>query len=273
MFEVDGVDLRGRGFWELQALSLDEAKELMSKDFGRELVKLAVAHMTHFTFGVVNSTGDAEIRSATCFFLKTTSKLLVVTAKHVISAYRQALTEDPATRCQIGSLPFKPEDRLVGVGTKADIATLSISEGEVEEVKAKAGMPVWRRDEQDGQSYALRLTAAGAKAIAVNPDDDASPTGDEERSPTEGDQAPTSAESDRTAAGVLVAPSAQALATPRTPRVGTKLATAIELLRATEGATVGELSQAMCWLPPVGLASSSGLTAIAFAPAAVSLRA
>jgi len=53
----------------------------MSKDFGRELVKFAVAHMTHFTFGVVNSKGYAEIRSATCFFLKTPRKLLVVTAK------------------------------------------------------------------------------------------------------------------------------------------------------------------------------------------------
>jgi len=67
--------------WELPTLSLDQAKDLMSKDFGRELVKFAVAHMTHFTFGVVNSKGYAEIRSATCFFLKTPRKLLVVTAK------------------------------------------------------------------------------------------------------------------------------------------------------------------------------------------------
>ena len=85
--------------------NFDEAKELMSKDFGRELIKLAVAHMTHFTFGVVNSSGHAEIRSTTCFFLKTPSKLLlVVTAKHVISGYKQALAEDPATICQIGNL-------------------------------------------------------------------------------------------------------------------------------------------------------------------------
>ena len=130
------------------------------------------------------------------------------------------------------------------------VATKLIAAGLIEEVKAKAGMPVWRRDEQDGQSYALRLTAAGAKAIAINPEEDASPPADEERSPTEGDQAPTSAESDRTAAGVLVAPSAEALATPRAPRAGTKLAKAIEMLRATEGATIGELARAMGWLPP-----------------------
>src|SRR5690348_10351851 len=105
-------------------------------------------------------------------------------------------------------------------------------------------MPVWRRDEQDGQSYGLGLTAAEAKAIAVNPDDDASPVRDEERSPPEGDQRPTSAESDRTAAGASASESAPALATPLAPRAGTKLAKTIETLRATEGATIGELAQA-----------------------------
>jgi hypothetical protein len=39
--------------------------------------------------------------------------------------------------------------------------------GLVREVRAKAGMPVWRRDET-GQNYALKLTAAGLKAIAVD---------------------------------------------------------------------------------------------------------
>ena len=128
--------------WELPALSLDEATELTNKEFGRELIKLAVAHMTHFTFGVVNSNGHAKIRSATCFFLKTPRKLLVVTAKHVISAYRQALAEDPATICQIGNLPFEPDDRLIGMGTKADLATLSITERELEKI-AKHPIAYW----------------------------------------------------------------------------------------------------------------------------------
>ena len=39
--------------------------------------------------------------------------------------------------------------------------------GLVREVRAKAGMPVWRGDEA-GQSYALKLTAAGLKAISVD---------------------------------------------------------------------------------------------------------
>ena len=38
--------------------------------------------------------------------------------------------------------------------------------GLVREVRAKAGMPIWRRD--DAGSYAVKLTAAGLKAIAVD---------------------------------------------------------------------------------------------------------
>jgi hypothetical protein len=41
--------------------------------------------------------------------------------------------------------------------------------------------------------------------------------------------------------------------------MGTKLAKAIEMLRATEGATVAELSQAMGWLPHTTRAVLTGL--------------
>jgi hypothetical protein len=67
-----------------------------------------------------------------------------------------------------------------------------IGAGLVKEVKANRGMPIWRRDEQNAQSYALKLTAAGAKAISVIPDDDATPAADEERSRKE--QSPTFAQ-------------------------------------------------------------------------------
>jgi len=149
-------------------------------------------------------------------------------------------------------------EKLKGASARK-VATKLIAAGLVEEVKAKAGMPVWRRDEQDGQPYALALTAAGARAIAVNPDDDASEAADEERSPPEGDQPTTSAEADGTAPGASAAESAQAFATPLAPRPGTKLAQAIEMLRATEGATIAELAQAMGWLPHTTSAVLTGL--------------
>ena len=40
--------------------------------------------------------------------------------------------------------------------------------GLLKEIKAKAGAPIWRRDDETGLTYALKLTAAGAKAIAAD---------------------------------------------------------------------------------------------------------
>ena len=88
----------------------------------------------------------------------------------------------------------------------------------------KGGAPVWRRDEEAGQSYALKLTAAGAKAIAI--DESAEPTHVNSREDVE--QAGSSSQQ----------PSAQnpssvgetAPARPSAPRGGTKLAEVVELL-------------------------------------------
>ena len=47
------------------------------------------------------------------------------------------------------------------------IATKLVAAGLAEEVKAKRGAQVWRRDDAAGQVYALKLTAAGLNAVAV----------------------------------------------------------------------------------------------------------
>jgi hypothetical protein len=150
-----------------------------------------------------------------------------------------------------------PESLKGGAAHK--VTTKLIAAGLVKEVKAKAGMPVWRRDAQNAQSYALKLTAAGAKAIAVTPDGDETPAADEERRRKDVDQSPTLAPPARTATEAFAGPSAQALATPRAPRVGTKLAGAIEMLRTTEGVTIGELAEAMGWLAHTTRAVLTGL--------------
>jgi hypothetical protein len=151
-----------------------------------------------------------------------------------------------------------PPEKLKG-GAAHRVAAKLIAAGLVKEVKAKAGTPVWRRNEQAGHSYALKLTAAGVRAIAVDPEDDAEPAGDGPRPGIELDRSPKLAQPGRTAAGVLAAPSPQALASPRPPRAGTKLAEAVEMLRAIEGATITESSAAMGWLPHTTRAVLTGL--------------
>src|ERR1700755_1248323 len=86
--------------------------------------------------------------------------------------------------------------------------------GLAREIEAKRGAPIWRRDDA-GQGYALKLTAAGLKAIAVDagspeaigPRDAPQPQAKNGASPDEGGEQPR-------VAG---------------PREGSKLALVIEL--------------------------------------------
>ena len=48
------------------------------------------------------------------------------------------------------------------------VATKLLKAGLVREIKAKTGMEIWRRDEETGQAYSLKLTDAGLKAIAAD---------------------------------------------------------------------------------------------------------
>jgi hypothetical protein len=116
--------------------------------------------------------------------------------------------------------------------------------GLVREIEAKHGAPIWRRDDA-GQGYALKLTAAGLKAIAV----------------VEGSQ-------DTIERNEAPQPQAQNVAGPDegcdpawvpAPRHGSKLALVIEHLQRADGATIIDLTQATGWLPHTTRAALTGL--------------
>ena len=52
-------------------------------------------------------------------------------------------------------------------GAAQKFAERLLAAGLVKEIKTKQGAPAWRRDAATAQSYSLKLTAAGLKAIAV----------------------------------------------------------------------------------------------------------
>src|SRR5277367_6017328 len=115
--------------------------------------------------------------------------------------------------------------------------------GLAREIEAKPGAPIWRRDDA-GQGYALKLTAVGLKAIAVDegsqdaiePGETPQPQAKNAASPDEGGH------------------SAQVI-----PRDGTKLALVIEHLQRADGATIVDLTQATGWLPHTTRAALTGL--------------
>ena len=141
--------------------------------------------------------------------------------------------------------------------TAQKVASKLISAGFVKEVKAKASDPIWRRDEV-GASYALKLTAAGAKAIAV--DDAAEPedAGEESDALANRDQAAILSKLDakdaRPAEAMEPGP-----AGPSAPRGGSKLARVIALLERDHGATIAELIAATGWLAHTTRAALTGL--------------
>jgi hypothetical protein len=143
-------------------------------------------------------------------------------------------------------------------GAAQKVASKLISAGFAKEVKAKSGDPIWRRDEESGASYALKLTAAGAKAIAVDDavaPEDAGEEGDALESPDQMAISPKLGAKDaRPAEGTEPGP-----AGPSAPRGGSKLAQVINLLQRDHGATVDELIAATGWLAHTTRAALTGL--------------
>ena len=113
--------------------------------------------------------------------------------------------------------------------------------GLAREIEAKPGAPIWRRDDA-GQSYALKLTAAGLKAIAVD-EGAQDATEHSEAQPKNGASPDEGGHPARATA----------------PRDGSKLALVIEVLRRADGATIIDLTQATGWLPHTTRAALTGL--------------
>jgi hypothetical protein len=117
--------------------------------------------------------------------------------------------------------------------------------GLAREIEAKPGVPAWRRDDA-GQGYALKLTAAGLKSIAV--DEGSQDTIEPSEAPQPQAKHVASLDEGGHPADRMSA-----------PRDGSKLAMVIEYLQRADGATIVDLTQATGWLPHTTRAALTGL--------------
>jgi hypothetical protein len=138
-------------------------------------------------------------------------------------------------------------------GAAQKVAAKLISAGLAKEIKAKPGAPVWRQDEGAGQSYALKLTAAGVKAIPVG-DHSAS-----DESSEDSDKRIQLAKADPGVSQIAAEVPTTKVMRSSAPRAGTKLARTLELLQRDCGATLKELIAATGWLPHTTRAALTGL--------------
>jgi hypothetical protein len=174
------------------------------------------------------------------------------------------------------SAAAKREDRLLAIpsqlkGAAAQkVAAKLVAASLAKEIKAKAGAPVWRRDAETEQAYALKLTAAGVKAVAVDGKHQSETVGGTADAPSPGDRparrgsrarsnAPTpmesAAEESRADQGLVGATELSR----RPPRVGSKLDRLLGMVSTDEGATLDELTGATGWLPHTARAALTGL--------------
>jgi Protein of unknown function (DUF3489) len=139
-------------------------------------------------------------------------------------------------------------------GAAQKVAAKLLEGGLAREIKARAGMAIWRRDEEAGQDYSLKLTAAGLKAIAVD-------EGDSQTDASSGASANASEGSSKAKKVEDVTAKTSAATAPisSAPRRGTKIAHVIELLQRDQGAKLDELIAATGWLPHTARAALTGL--------------
>jgi hypothetical protein len=132
----------------------------------------------------------------------------------------------------------------------AKVSEKLVKPGLVREVRARAGIPVWRRDDA-GQNYALKLTAAGLKAIAVDEGSGGAvpPSEAAQPQPQSDPLAPKASSADITCEPIKAI----------TPRAGSKLRQVIDLLQRSQGATIPNLIEATGWLAHTTRAALTGL--------------
>src|SRR5208283_22756 len=132
-----------------------------------------------------------------------------------------------------------------------------LAAGLVREVRARKDAPIWRREEETERAFALKLTAAGMKAIIADTEDSVGgprpePSADEvETTPTSGARQAVDGEQ---------SPELDAAAaSPVAPRSGTKIDDVVKMLSRPEGATIDALVAATGWLPHTTRAALTGL--------------
>jgi hypothetical protein len=139
------------------------------------------------------------------------------------------------------------------------IARKLIGAGLVREIRAKAGAPVWRRDDDSGLSYSLKLTAAGAKAIGIDEGAEPGKVDDDRNLGEEVAPARSSSHEHSAPAPSSAGENGTAPRRSSSPRGGTKLAQVLDLLRRDRGASIDELIAVTGWLAHTTRAALTGL--------------
>ncbi len=147
-----------------------------------------------------------------------------------------------------------PEGRRLAAARQA--ANALVAAGLAREVRARGEAPIWRRDKDSQCAFALKLTAAGTKAIAAVADDGKGGSQRKPRGEVENEPQRAGRPSRRDEKGTAIE---QLSASTAAPRSGTKIDNVVKMLSRPEGATLEGIVKATGWLPHTTYAALTGL--------------
>ena len=115
-----------------------EARKLLTGEFGEELVKLAMNSVTPLFWGVPEKSENSVLNSGSAFALDCGQGPFIVTAAHVYESYIEAKKKNSDLVCQLGRMSFELESRLIdSLGSSTvDIATFRVSAEEISKWKS-----------------------------------------------------------------------------------------------------------------------------------------
>jgi hypothetical protein len=130
-------------------------------------------------------------------------------------------------------------------------------------VKARNDAPVWLKSAENGQTYALQLTAKGLKALAVankvNTENSPVATVAELAAAKATTAAPAPVCDPQPAQASKRANETTAAAITRAPRANSKIGGVLDMLATETGATIGDMTAATGWLEHTTRAALTGL--------------
>jgi hypothetical protein len=87
------------------------------------------------------SSNNPVIKGGTVTFVKTAKRTFGITNHHVIKGLRKIQEQNSHFQCQLDSLPFNIDQRLIAQNERLDLATVDISDSEIQRIGALAYTP------------------------------------------------------------------------------------------------------------------------------------
>ena len=127
-------------------MSEEEKKRVLSEGFGSRLNHSGLDFAVPLWWVFRDNDNNRGLRNGSAFLVDYGHGVFAVTAAHVFTEYRDTKHTMPEALCQLGSVLFDPESRLIGCRDDLDIATFRVEPSEAQQTGksiVKPDPPVW----------------------------------------------------------------------------------------------------------------------------------